>query len=226
MDIINFIKNLGKQEVAIFKNAKEMMLWHYINFLETNDIRWFSNYFELKKPKSINQEKLETAFTDIYNEVFEISGNTTYQEKISTHQQILKYQTKHDAVKRLIWAIRNHDLRMENGKEILDQLIDALEKWKFKLNRSEPLFEQLNVIDVTIESLITEIEALKIELKKGDTDEKTDIEDMILFVEDGLEMKFAIDVKTTSVDKWLRMQKKLKQKIERIERVNNRNKTK
>ena len=54
-----------------------MTLDHYSMYLETNDLRYFSNYFDLKRPKTPNQKTLEHSLALIFGEMLEISEKVT-----------------------------------------------------------------------------------------------------------------------------------------------------
>ena len=69
--------------------------------------------------------------------------------------------------------------------------------------------------------MISEINSLTTEIQKSNSYEKVEIEDIIFNIEQGLEMKFKIDTKKTSLYEWGLMQKKF---IKIVEQHNKNNK--
>jgi hypothetical protein len=187
-------------------------------YLETNDLRYFSNYFDLKKPKTPNQKTLEHSLALIFGEMLEISESHEIVDRFNNTDRIYKLETKYLDVKRLIEGIRYHEEHFDYvGVPIL---IEQLAKWHYKLDSKKELEPQLIKIERRVEGIKSEIESLRVLLRKDQRDEKQDIDETIFYVEQGLDMKYQIDKKTTTLHKWLLMQKSLKSKIELIKRNN------
>jgi hypothetical protein len=56
MDLLKIIR--PKESVVIHNDCKEISLHNYMKFLDTNDLRWFSNYHYLEKPKEPHISKI------------------------------------------------------------------------------------------------------------------------------------------------------------------------
>lgn len=209
---------LIKKSIDYFLNTKEMSLWHYSQYLETNDLRYFSNYFDLSNPKKPNQKTLEHSLALIYGEMLEITQSFEVIERFNNTHKIYKLETKYLDVKRLVNGIRL-------GYEYLDykgvpELIDQLAKWHYKIDKKKNVLNQLDKIERRVEGIKSEIESLRVKLSKENKQEKLDIDEAIFNVQHGLEMNFQIDKKKTTLFEWLLMQKRLKKKIDNIEKSN------
>jgi len=213
---------LIKQRIDYFMNTKEMSLWHYSQYLETNDLRYFSNYYDLKNPKTPNQKTLEHSLALIFGEMLEISKSHEVVTRFNNTHRIYKLEAKYLDVKRLIQGIRiGYDLLDYKGVPIL---IEQLAKWHYKIKKDKDVLPQLDKIERRVEGIKSEIDSLKITLKKDNKQVKQDIDETIFYVQQGLEMNYKIDKKATTLYEWLLMQKSLKKKIDNIERNRLKNK--
>ena len=202
-------------KIKIFENSKQMTLYHYVKFLETNDIRYFSTFHDVAIPYPISNNKLKEAKDEIFNEIVKDNNDVAY--RIELMHKIEKLKVKYLDVNRLI------DLMLfpHCNSEMLQELRKQLQKWGYKIRIGIDVYEQLIKIKNRSESLISEINSLTTEIQKSNSYEKVEIEDIIFNIEQGLEMKFKIDTKKTSLYEWGLMQKKF---IKIVEQHNKNNK--
>ena len=202
-------------KIKIFENSKQMTLYHYVKFLETNDIRYFSTFHDVAIPYPISNNKLKEAKDEIFNEIVKDNNDVAY--RIELMHKIEKLKVKYLDVNRLI------DLMLfpHCNSEMLQELRKQLQKWGYKIRIGIDVYEQLIKIKNRSESLISEINSLTTEIQKSNSSEKVEIEDIIFNIEQGLEMKFKIDTKKTSLYEWGLMQKKF---IKIVEQHNKNNK--
>lgn len=204
-------------ECEIYDSCKSMMLDNYVNYLESGDLLHFTNYYSLGNPKKPNAKELDKAMTDFYGDLLAISQNEKVLRRFEVIHKIMKYEQKYNSVKMLVSAIRNFDPLLK--REQLLELVEQLEKWHYRIDKSKLIFGELDRIESRIEGIKTEIELLSLELKEVDTGEKTSLLDEIYNTEMFLELKFPIDLKTTSVYKWISHYKKaVENKIRLIEK--------
>ena len=202
-------------KIKIFENSKQMTLYHYVKFLETNDIRYFSTFHDVAIPYPISNNKLKEAKDEIFNEIVKDNNDVAY--RIELMHKIEKLKVKYLDVNRLI------DLMLfpHCNSEMLQELRKQLQKWGYKIRIGIDTYEQLIKIKNRSEALISEINSLTTEIQKSNSYEKVEIEDIIFNIEQGLEMKFKIDTKKTSLYEWGLMQKKF---IKIVEQHNKNNK--
>lgn len=206
-----------KTDCEIYDNCKSLMLENYVNYLESGDLLHFTNYYSLGNPKKPNAKELDKAMTDFYGDLLAISQNEKVLRRFEVIHKIMKYEQKYNSVKMLVNAIRNFDPLL--SREKLLELVAQLEKWHYRIDKNKDLISQLDRIEARVEGIKTEIELLAVELKQVDTGEKTSLLDEIYNTEMFLELKFPIDLKTTSVYKWISHYKKaVENKIKLIEK--------
>ena len=87
---MDFIKNLVKKKPEYYLQAKDMLLWNYLQYLETNDLRYFSDYHNKKNVKEPRINLLEQSMTAIYGEILEITKRFEVLEKFRKTHKILK----------------------------------------------------------------------------------------------------------------------------------------
>ena len=76
MDIIKTIKRklLGTQ-IKPYLTARAMPLYNYEQYLETNDIKWFSNFYEVKEPFNEPLD-IDKAIENVYGEILAITKDS------------------------------------------------------------------------------------------------------------------------------------------------------
>jgi hypothetical protein len=215
---MDFIKDLIKKQPIYYTQAKDMLLWNYLQYLETNDLRYFSN-FHNAKTKEPRIDILENSMTAIYGEILEITKRFEVLEKFRKTHKILKLKIKYNCVFDLLKSIYDFDVKL--GKELLDEKIVMLEKWNYKISKDKELFEQIDKIAKGLAGLKTEIEVLETELLAENKSEKQSFEKERLAVEMGLELKIAIDPMKDSVERWFILLVELEKKVEYLNKKNN-----
>ena len=123
---------------------------------------------------------------------------------------IMYYQTRYKVVSELLKVMVSSPMK----DEILDLYIAELSKWKYKINKQNPLeeeikrmFTQLKQSENKIRILESELEALK---KKNKKSKSLTLTEQQVKLEQALSRN-EIDVKKVSVAKWLMMIKEVKE---------------
>jgi hypothetical protein len=121
---------------------------------------------------------------------------------------------------RLIIAIET----MPAGMPTLDELVNQLRKWHYKLDINTELFKQLSTIKDSLANILNDIESIKRELQKESQTEKSDIEKDKVVIELGLSMGYAINSKEMSVYKYFTLRQQLIKKNAELENQTKKNK--
>lgn len=216
---MDFIKNLVKKKPEYYLQAKDMLLWNYLKYLETNDLRYFSDYHNKKNVKEPRIDLLEQSMTAIYGEILEITKRFEVLEKFRKTHKILKNKVKYNAVMDLIKSIYEFDNNL--GREILLEKVEMIRRWGYKINQDKDLFEQLDKIAKGLQAIKTEVEVLESELIKENKTEKVSFEKERLSIEMGLELKIPIDPMKDSVERWFILLVELEKKVEYLSKKNN-----
>lgn len=216
---MDFIKDLVKRKPEYYLQAKEMLLWNYLQYLETNDLRYFSNYHNKKNVKEPRIDLLEQSMTAIYGEILEITKRFEVLEKFRKTHKILKNKVKYNAVMDLIKSIYEYDNNL--GREILLEKVEMIRRWGYKISQDKDLFDQLDKIAKGLQAIKTEVEVLESELIKENKTEKVSFEKERLSIEMGLELKIPIDPMKDSVERWFILLVELENKVEYLSKKNN-----
>ena len=216
---MDFIKDLVKKKPEYYLQAKEMLLWNYLQYLETNDLRYFSNYHNKKNVKEPRIDLLEQSMTAIYGEILEITKRFEVLEKFRKTHKILKNKVKYNAVMDLIKSIYEYDNNL--GREILLEKVEMIRRWGYKVSQDKDLFDQLDKIAKGLQAIKTEVEVLESELIKENKTEKVSFEKERLSIEMGLELKIPIDPMKDSVERWFILLVELEKKVEYLSKKNN-----
>lgn len=210
------MKNSSKNTlVKIYESCEEMPLWNFYKFSETQDLRYFTQSFEIV-------EGLEGVKEAFMKEYFELSENKDYRKRIQAIDKIMVLSNKYESVNMLIYAIEEYNPIL--GEEMLFEFVDALEKWHYKLDRKKELFGQLENIKNRLEGLKTTIEIASVDLDKisdNASKEKVSLESQTLAVTRILTLPYKINPKETTVLEWIELQKEcLKlQKAHELEKI-------
>jgi len=216
---MDFIKDLVKRKPEYYLQAKEMLLWNYLQYLETNDLRYFSNYHNKKNVKEPRIDLLEQSMTAIYSEILEITKRFEVLEKFRKTHKILKNKVKYNAVMDLIKSVYEFDNNL--GREILLEKVEMIRRWGYKISQDKDLFDQLDKIAKGLQAIKTEVEVLESELIKENKTEKVSFEKERLSIEMGLELKIPIDPMKDSVERWFILLVELEKKVEYLSKKNN-----
>ena len=216
---MDFIKDLVKRKPEYYLQAKDMLLCNYLKYLETNDLRYFSNYHNKKNIKEPRIELLEQSMTAIYGEILEITKRFEVLEKFRKTHKILKNKVKYNAVMDLIKSIYEFDNNL--GREILLEKVEMIRRWGYKISQEKELFDQLDKIAKGLQAIKTEVEVLESELLKENKTEKVSFEKERLSIEMGLELKIPIDPMKDSVERWFILLVELEKKVEYLSKKNN-----
>ena len=216
---MDFIKNLVKRKPEYYLQAKDMLLWNYLQYLETNDLRYFSDYHNKKNVKEPRIDILEQSMTAIYGEILEITKRFEVLEKFRKTHKILKNKVKYNAVMDLIKSIYEFDNNL--GREILLEKVEMIRRWGYKISQDKDLFDQLDKIAKGLQAIKTEVEVLESDLIKENKTEKVSFEKERLSIEMGLELKIPIDPMKDSVERWFILLVELEKKVEYLSKKNN-----
>lgn len=214
MDIIKTLKRkLFGTHIKPYLSARVMPLYNYEQYLETNDNKWFSNFYEVKEPFNEPLD-LDKAIENVYGEILEITNNYDIIKKFGNIHKLYKLELKYNDCMRLITAIET----MPAGMSTLEDLVNQLRKWHYKIDVNTELFKQLTTIKDSLANILNDIQSIKKELEKENKNEKSDIEKDKVIIELGLGMGYAINSKEMSVYKYFTLRQQLIKKNTELEK--------
>ena len=205
MDIIKTIKRkLFGTHIKPYLSARAMPLYNYEQYLETNDTKWFSNFYEVKDPFNEPLD-IDKAIENVYGEILSITKDYNVIKRFENIHKLYKLELKYNDCMRLIIAIET----MPSGMPTLNDLVNQLKKWHYRIDANKELFSQLSRIKAGLNNILNEIESIKNELEKENQNEKSDIEKDKVVIELGLNMGYAINSKQMSVYKYFTLRQQL-----------------
>lgn len=198
---MEFLRKIFIKEPQIYNSCKEMPLYNFKMYLDTQDLIWFSK-------DNKRYDGLNTAMINFFDEYITLTNNRKARLRFVKMQKMMKIDNKYMTVKLVLNAVYNHKL---SAKE-LEENIQNLRDWGYKIYKEKDLFLQLDVINNKINNLVTQYEMLRIELESDDKEESTSLEKQLIMVSKGLELGYKIDLKTTTVFEWYEYQQILKER--------------
>ena len=184
-----------------YKTCKEMSLYNFTQYLESNDLKWFS--YKLKTYKQSNE-----IMVNFFTEYIELTKNIKMTNRFVKMHKMMKIDIKYRSVILLLKDIYSNGLKEEQ----IQESIEELRKWKYKIYKEKDLFLQLDAIYNRVQNLKTQYELLKLDLEKEDKKEVISIEKQLIIVSKGLELGYRIDPKETTVFEWHEYQELLKER--------------
>lgn len=194
-----------KKAATVYRRCKDMPLYNYMEYLESNDLRWFTKEF-------VNAPDLVKVMTDFYGEMISLTGDYRIIGKFTRLHKVMKLKGRYDTVSSILFSIYNYD--PDKGIEGIDFLLSELEKWDYKISRENDLIEQVNTIHTKLQGLLTQIELIEKEISADDAVEKIEIAEQIINVSLILKLSYRIDPKATNVAEWILLQKQAKKAAE------------
>lgn len=198
---MELLKKIFIKKPKVYNSCKEMPLYNFKMYLDTQDLIWFSK--DGKRHKNLN-----TVMVNFFDEYIKLTNNRKVLNRFVKMQKMMKLDIKYMNVTLLLNAIENHKL----SKKELDQNIKNLREWGYKLYKEKDLFMQTNKIRNRIQNLKTQYQLLQAEISDDDKEESISLEKQLIIVSKGLELGYKIDLKDTTVYEWYEYQQLLKEK--------------
>jgi hypothetical protein len=162
MDLIKTIKSkIFGTHIKPYLSARQMPLYNYEQYLETNDNKWFSNFYEVKYPFNEPLD-IDKAIENVYGEILSITKDYQVIKRFENIHKLYKLELKYNDCMRLITAIET----MPAGMSTLEDLVNQLRKWHYKIDVNTELFKQLTTIKDSLANILNDIQSIKKELEK------------------------------------------------------------
>lgn len=202
----------------LFNGCEDLPIANFDIIYKTNDFRYlvvgWDGYAEIKVPKGANER-----WDKIKNEWVELLDDNSVAYYYQLMSECAYLQTRYKVVEKLLKEILERDM----NNETFETYINALYQWRYKWNRKNEKFLELkrlaqqwvsskNKMDMKLD----ELEELR---KKNDNDGETSSLEKQAVILEQITGKNNIDIRTTSVKKWLEITK-VAQKINEQRRKN------
>lgn len=199
-----------------YNDSKEFPLYNFERIQSTNDYFYMIKGYESGDEVEVSLEEMEIKYNEVVHD-YVLSLNSKNGEIIKRgrlqqlRMEVLKYAILSDIINLQFRSI------LIGGEPRLEE-IKALLK-NFKIQKSDDLSLQLEIIDRKISKIKNEIEEIENEFKDGTGEqEQSDINQIITNVEMILER--GINLKEVSLYRFGIMQEQARKKIEQLSKAN------
>lgn len=199
--------NIFKTQITFYEHPSEMPLFNFLKYLESRDLKYFTK--EHKEHKD-----LFDIMTIFFGHYLELSKNNSILNRFGVIHDIMRYQRKYRTVDLLVKTLYNFPPKGDMKQ--FNELVEQLEKWNYKIDKTKDIFSQLENISARIQGIKTKIALLEDQLKEEDNKTVVTIESQIISVERILELRYKINPKEITVLEWIEYQKQANEINERI----------
>lgn len=201
--MIKYIKNIFKKKrKPTYNNCKSIPMFNFFEIMETEEYRWLLKDFNDDSDMSLPLKELNALkelFQTIFNEYIELKKDTKVLKTLKQRAIIANLEN------RMFWGATLLKLFIQNPKE---ETADSLRSWKFKIDMSKPLDKEVESVTKQLKALRTQINMAistyeKMTENKNKDKEKLNIEKQAINVAKGLDLKYPINTKETTIVQWL-----------------------
>ncbi len=203
---------LSNNSANYFDNCEKMPLYNFKMFIETNDLKYFAS--DLKQSSRL-QNVADLFFTDY----IELTNNRKVENRYITMFEIMRLENKYKCVTLLLKALWNYDKSL--GIDGFNKMIDILEQWNYKIDRSKEVFQQIEKIANRIQGIKTKIELLRAKLDEGQKEkaDKPNFEKELINITRILELRYSLKIKELNVAEFIGYQKQAQEVIDSQNKV-------
>jgi len=189
----------------LYKSCNTIPIYHFYKIMETNDYRFMIKGFDFENDEDLKLSKFEvTEYSNIFGEIvfdyLDLLENKKLVQNYKTKMVISKLERKY------VLGLKFMEIYLEYG---FIECLDGLELAGYKIKKDCDIVDVIDNVKTQILALSTKIKLRKIKyadrfLKDNDND-KMNLEREALKIEKILDLKYGIDVMTTTVAKWISM---------------------
>lgn len=196
------LKNIFKRkEKHTYKNCKTIPMYNFYEILATNNYKWVLMNYNDNSDVDISEKennRLKLIFQDIFNEYLELKKDEKVLKTLKQRAIIANLEN------RFFWGVTLSKLYLKNKSK---ETLESLKSWKFKVNESDDLNSIFDSLNKQLKALRTKINLEKSTFNKltKDNNVKKDfnIEKQAINVAKGLDLKYPINTKETTMLQWI-----------------------
>lgn len=201
-----------------YRNCDELPIYNFFKIKETNDLSYlyldFDEYNEVEV-----EEKMKDVWESLLEEYSNLTGDNSTIRYYDLIREIIALESRFDVVNTLLQMINIGGM----SREMLISYSKALKVWKYNLNVDKPLKDEIAKLIKQLKQSKNKIRLKleeKKEIEKSNEGESMSLVEQQVAIEDALD-KNEVNLKTTTVAKWLAMIKKIKLKQEQLKKAKN-----
>jgi hypothetical protein len=184
-----------------YSSCKTIPMESFYEMMESNNVKWLVIGYDYDNDVSINtrkREQLKEEWKVLFDEYLQLKNDQSVINNLRKRMKIAELRNK------LFWGgtwlrLFINNQTKENAKGLGD--------WGFKIDSTKDINKEVERIIRSLKSLKTRIniEVSKYEkrLEKASKQEKNSIDDQVVNVAKVLDLKFPIDLKETTISRWV-----------------------
>jgi len=192
-----------------YRNCDELPIYNFYKVMETKNYCFlcldYDEYNELEL-----KEDVEELWSEIYEEYVNISGDSSTAMYYELIQEVLYLETRYKVALDLLKNLASESMI----EEMKMAYIEELREWKYKIDISKPLGEELDRMIVQLKGSENKIRLKNNELEQfkdeGSKNEKVSLIKQTVKLEQALGRN-NIDTKKIPVSKWIAMMNEVKE---------------
>lgn len=205
MEILNiFKKRTKKQNTFLYKDCYDLSIYNFDIIFKTKDFRYlvlgYDEYNDIDIPIGAGKR-----WNDIYHEWIKLSDSNTMIYYYQLLSEVAYLETRYVATQVLIYEIYTQNM----NEKTLDMYIEALKVWRYFYNKDNDKLSEVERLTNQHIASKNKIGLKRSELN-GMKDEFSDNEQTLVgqaVILEQITGRNNIDIKTTSVAKWLEIGK-------------------
>ena len=186
--------------MKIYKSCKTLSIFRFYEILDTKDYKYLIDDYENTEITDDLQNDLDNIWSEIFKEYIVLKDDKQIRTSFKKLAYISKLETKLSICISLL-----NGLVEQTTKEAQKKYIKELSAWGYPINQNKPIQDEINRIIRNFKTLKSSIKIKKNEYnkeyKKELTQEKIDIDEQVVNVEQALNN--SIDSNSTTVSKWI-----------------------
>jgi hypothetical protein len=191
-----------QRKLKTYNYCKTLPMFNFYEIMETEEYRWLLKDFNDDSDISLSEEELNALkelFQTLFNEYIELKKDNKVLKTLKQRAIIANLEN------RMFWGATLLKLFINNPTE---ETAESLRSWKFKIDITKPLDLEFESVTKQLKSLRTKINMEvsayeKMVENKNKSKEKLNIEKQAINVAKGLDLKYPINTKETTMVQWL-----------------------
>ena len=191
-----------QRKLKTYNYCKTLPMFNFYEIMETEEYRWLLKDFNDDSDISLSEEELNALkelFQTLFNEYIELKKDNKVLKTLKQRAIIANLEN------RMFWGATLLKLFINNPTE---ETAESLRSWKFKIDITKPLDLEVESVTKQLKSLRTKINMEvsayeKMVENKSKSKEKLNIEKQAINVAKGLDLKYPINTKETTMIQWL-----------------------
>ena len=198
------ILDLFTKKVRLYNSCSDIPIWNFDIAKKTRDLRYlvvgYDGYKDVKLP-----DGAEERFKELVDEWIKLIDNNEIAYYYDLMSEVMYLETRYEVSKMLLHQIYTRNM----GKKTLEMYIEMLKEWNYHYNSDNDKLEEIHRLMQQHKASKNKLGLKKdelIKLNQDNSEEPKSLERQAVVLEQ-ITGKNNIDVRTTSVTKWVEITK-------------------